>query len=216
MTAADQAAAHVTQGTAAEPDASQQPRTTIPPRPQQRRVPREPRPLAMIRAADVLSVLGALAAAVCTTALLWTQIGPFSGVLGYIVVAWCLFVLFYAVLVSLDENRTAMRDRVAAVVMSSLGALVVIVLAFVIGYTFWSGWKALVHLNFYTHDMRAIQITDPLTKGGVLHGIVGTLIEIAIAMGIAMPFGLLAAVFMNEVPGPFARFTRTVVNAMTA
>jgi len=216
MTAADQAAAHVTQGTAAEPDASQQPRTTIPPRPQQRRAAREPRPLAMIRAADVLSVLGALAAAICTTALLWTQIGPFSGVLGYIVVAWCLFVLFYAVLVSLDENRTAMRDRVAAVVMSSLGALVVIVLAFVIGYTFWSGWKALVHLNFYTHDMRAIQITDPLTKGGVLHGIVGTLIEIAIAMGIAMPFGLLAAVFMNEVPGPFARFTRTVVNAMTA
>ena len=35
-------------------------------------------------------------------------------------------------------------------------------------------------------------------------------------MGIAIPLGLLAAVFMNEVPGPYARFIRTVVDAMTA
>jgi phosphate transport system permease protein len=93
---------------------------------------------------------------------------------------------------------------------------VVIALGFVIAYTFWSGWKALVHLNFYTQDLRSTQPTDPLTKGGVLHAIIGTLIEIGIAMAIAMPFGLLAAVFMNEIPGPFARFVRTVVNAMTA
>jgi phosphate transport system permease protein len=215
MTAADQAAAQAQLGTAAEPEEPDQPRTTIPPRPERRATP-QPRPLTMVRAADVLAVLGALAAAVCTTSLLWTQVGPFSGLLGFVVVTWCLFVLFYAVLVSMDENRTAMRDRVAAVVVSSLGAVVVIVLAFVIGYTFWSGYKALVHVNFYTQDMRSTLPTDPLTKGGVLHAIVGTLIEIAIAMGIAMPFGLLAAVFMNEVPGPFARFTRTVVNAMTA
>jgi phosphate transport system permease protein len=46
--------------------------------------------------------------------------------------------------------------------------------------------------------------------------VVGTLIELAIALGIALPFGLLAAVFMNEVPGPYSRFIRIVVDAMTA
>jgi phosphate transport system permease protein len=216
MTAADRVAAPVPPGTGAEREAPEQPRTTIPPRPQRRGTPPEPRALAMIRAADVLAVVGALAAAVCTTTLLFTQIGSFSGVVGYIVVTWCLFVLYYAVLVSMDESRPAVADRVAAVVVTSLGAVVLLALLFVIYYTFAGGWKALVHLNFYTQDLRSTTPTDPLTKGGVQHAVVGTLIEVGIAMAIAVPFGLLAAVFMNEVPGPFARFVRTVVNAMTA
>jgi len=161
-------------------------------------------------------VAGALAAAACTTALLWTQIGLFSGIVGYVVVTWCLFVAFYATLVSMGESGPTVRDRVAAVVVQSLGALVLLVLAFVIIYTFSRGWKALVHLNFYTQDLHLTAPQDPLTKGGLLHAIVGTLWEVGIAMGIAIPFGLLAAVFLHEVPGPFARFVRTVVNAMTA
>lgn len=56
----------------------------------------------------------------------------------------------------------------------------------------------------------------PLTRSGALHAVVGTLIELGIAMGIAVPLGVLAAVFMNEVPGRYARFVRTVVDAMTA
>jgi phosphate transport system permease protein len=35
-------------------------------------------------------------------------------------------------------------------------------------------------------------------------------------MGIALPFGLLAAVFMNEVPGRYSRFIRIIVDAMSA
>jgi phosphate transport system permease protein len=166
--------------------------------------------------ADVLAIFGALAAAVTTTGLLWTQIAPFSGVLGYVVLSWCLFVLFYAVLISFDENRPTMRDRVAAVIAQSLGALVLLSLAFIIFYTFLRGWKAVVHLNFYTQDLHRTGPTTPLNQGGVLHAIVGTLIELGIAMVVAVPFGLLAAVFMNEVPGRLARLVRTVVDAMTA
>jgi len=164
----------------------------------------------------VLSLVGALAAALCTTGLLWTQIAPFSGAVGFVVVSWCLFVLFYAVLVSFDENRPTIRDRVASAVVHSLGALVLVALAFVIIYTFFRGWSALKHLNFYTHDLGTTGPLDPVTKGGVIHGIVGTLIEVGIAMGIAVPLGLLTAVFMHEVPGPLARFIRTVIDAMTA
>ena len=95
------------------------PRTTVPSRPEARRQ-QQPRPIAGIRLPDVLAVGGALAAAVTTTGLLWTQLAPFSGIIGYVVLTWCLFVLFYAVLVSLDQNRTTMRDRVAAVVAARL------------------------------------------------------------------------------------------------
>ncbi len=190
-------------------------RTTVPSR-SAARLRQQPRPLGTIRIQDMLSLAGALAAALSVTGLLWTQIGPFSGSLGYIVVTWCLFVLFYATLVSFDENRPTVKDRVAAVVAHSLAVLVVAALVDVILYTAFKGWAAMVHVNFYTQDTRTTGPLDPLTKGGVIHAIAGTLIEVGIAMAISVPLGLLAAVFMHEVPGPFSRFVRTVIDAMTA
>jgi len=202
-------------GVASGSPSSAAPATTVPSRPAAGSEP-TPRPLTLIRGPDVLAVAGALAAALATTALLWTQLSPFSGLLGYVVVTWCLFVIYYAVLVSFDENRPTVRDRVSAVVMHSLAALVLVALAFIVIYTFWKAWKALVHVNFYTQDLHTTGPLDPLTKGGVLHAVVGTLIEVGIALAVAVPLGLLAAVYLHEVPGRLARLVRTVVQAMTA
>src|SRR5215469_5422954 len=177
---------------------------------------RSRRQLSGLRRADVLALAGALATSLATTALLWTQLAPFTGILGYVVVSWCLFMLVYATLVSFDENRPTTRDRIAAVVVHSLAFVVVASLALVIFYTVVRGWTALVHLNFYTQDLHTTGPTAPLTQGGVLHAVVGSLIELAIAMAIAVPLGLLAAVFLNEVPGRLGRLVRTVVDAMTA
>lgn len=190
-------------------------RTTVPRRPTGQSE-QQPRLLTAFGGRDVLAIAAALLAAVATTALLWTQLAPFTGLIGYVVVTWCLFVLIYAVLVAFDEEQPAQRDRVSAVIVHSLALVVLAALAFVIFYAFARGWKALVHLNFYTQDLHSTGPLAPLTQGGILHAIVGTLIEITIALGIAVPLGLVAAVFMHEVPGPFARFVRTVVQAMTA
>ena len=202
-------------GAASGPPSPAAPRTTVPSRPAPAGEP-APRPLTLIRVGDVLAVAGALAAALATTTLLWTQLSPFSGLLGYVVVTWCLFVAYYAVLVSIDENRPTMRDRVSAVVVHSLAALVLAALFWVILYTFFKAWPAIKHLNFYTQDLHLTGPQDPLTKGGVLHAIVGTLIEVGIALAVAVPLGLLAAVYLHEVPGRLARLVRTVVQAMTA
>jgi phosphate transport system permease protein len=179
-------------------------------RPQQRR-----RQIAGIRRPDVLAVTGALASALATTGLLWT-IAPFTGIFGFIVVSWCLFVLIYALLVAFDNNRPTVRDRISAAVVHSLAVVVILALLLIVIYTIFRGAKALVHLNFYTQDMQKTSPLSPLTSGGILYAIVGTLIEIGIAMGIAVPLGLLAAVFLNEVPGRLNRLVRTVVDAMTA
>ena len=201
-------------GPSAEPDDA--PRTTVPQR-QQRQYAPQPRPLTLLRLGDVVSIVGALLAAAASTGLLWFEISPFSGIIGGVVVWWILFVMYYAVLISFDENRMTMRDRLSAVVMHSLAVLVFAALIWVIIYTiFFKGRPALVHLNFYTQDGRYGGPLSPLTESGALHAVVGTLIELGIAMGIALPFGLLAAVFMNEVPGRYARFIRIVVDAMTA
>jgi phosphate transport system permease protein len=191
------------------------PRTAVPWRSAQRS-PQPRRQIAGVRREDVLAVGGALAAALATTGLLWFQLAPFTGIVGYFVVSWGLFVLFYVVLAAFDNNRPAVRDRVAAVIMHSLAAVVVLTLAFIIGYTIFRAAKALVHLNFYTQDLHKTSAFEPLTDGGVLHAIIGTIIEIGIAMAIAVPLGLLAAVFLNEVPGKLNKLVRTVVDAMTA
>jgi phosphate transport system permease protein len=89
-------------------------------------------------------------------------------------------------------------------------------LCFVVIYTLVKAFPALRHLNFYTQDGRAASPLTPLAQGGGLQAVVGTLIELGIALGISVPLGLLAAVFVNEVPGRYARFIRAVVDAMTA
>jgi phosphate transport system permease protein len=73
-----------------------------------------------------------------------------------------------------------------------------------------------LHPNFFSDDMSGIRASDPFTRGGILHAIVGTLIEVLIAVAIAMPLGLATAVYMSEVGGRLARLVRTVVEAMTA
>src|SRR5260370_25784600 len=175
----------------------------------------EPRQLSILRAGDVLAIFGALAASLALTALLWTEVAPFTGILGYVVVSWFLFVIFYAVLISFDENRPTVRDRVSAVVVQSLGLLVLAALAFVIIYTFFDVRTALAHANFFTHDMRLNIPGDPLTKRGMVHAALGTLVEVGLAMVMAVPLGLAAAGVRAGAPGRFARFVRMISQAET-
>jgi phosphate transport system permease protein len=200
-----------------EPVTITEPRTTLPDRAAKPDAPPQvPRRIGLVRGTDLLALFGALAASLTMTGLLWTQLSPFTGPLGYVVTSWVLFVVVYAILVSFDENRPTMWDRIASVIVHSLGAVLVSVLVFVIVYTLSRGWTAMVHSNFYTQDLRNAGPLDPLTVGGIKHAVIGTLIEIGITMAIAMPLGLLVAVFLHEVPGRLSRFVRTVVEAMTA
>jgi phosphate transport system permease protein len=178
--------------------------------------PQAPRRIGGVRRTDLFALLGALAAALTTTGILWTQLGPFTGPLGYTVVSWVLFVACYGLLTAADETGPTVRSRIASLVVHSIGVVLLLTVAFVLGYTVWHGFHAVIHLNFFTQDLRSTGPLDPLTKGGVLHAMVGTLIEVGIALGVSVPLALLAAVFLHEVPGRFARFVRTVVEAMTA
>ncbi|MFE0648936.1 phosphate ABC transporter permease PstA [Streptomyces sp. NPDC059534] len=181
-----------------------------PPGPERRRA------TAGLRASDVYAVLGAAAAALALTWLLFARLLPFSGAVGFTLVAYALFLGLYALLVSFDEDGPAVRDRIAGVVVRTLGLLLLAVLVFVVAFTLWEGRAALVHLNFFTEDMSLAGPLEPLDVGGVLHAVVGTLEQVGIALALTVPTGIVCAVFLNEVPGPFARLVRTVVEAMTA
>ncbi|MDM4761758.1 phosphate ABC transporter permease PstA [Galbitalea sp. SE-J8] len=193
-----------------------EPRTSLPERSDDEPRGPETRRGRGVRISDVLAVTGAAVSSLCVTALLFTTLAPLSGLLPFVVTAYLLFLVFYALLVSTDEAAPVVRDRVALVAVHSLAVVVFATLVFVVAFSLIRGADALPHLNFYTQDMSLAGPLDPLSAGGVLHAIAGSLIQIAIALAITIPLGLTTALFLTEVPGPFARFVRTIVEAMTA
>jgi len=178
--------------------------------------PNRLRVLSGMSRADLLDIGGALLSSLCLTFLLFGRVAPLSGPLGFVVVAWLAFLAVYAVLVSMDESRPVVVDKVMSTVMVSVWALAVAALASVIVFTLWKGKDALLTANLYTEDMSLAGPADPITVGGISHAIVGTLIIIGIAIMLTVPLGLACAVFLNEMHNRFAQFVRTVVDAMTA
>ena len=169
-----------------------------------------------VRRTDILALIGSALASVAVTTLFFSLLTPFDGVIGYVVVAYVLFIAFYALLVSYDESGPAVRDRLSTVVMHSAAILVLTALVSVVAFTFWRGRESMSHRNFYTDDLRNAGPLEGLEIGGVLHGMAGTLIMITIAITITVPIGLICAVFLSEFPGRYSRFVRTIVEAMTA
>lgn len=174
------------------------------------------RSLATVRPTDVLAIVGSAVAAITLTSLLFGRLLPLSGMLGFLVVAYLLFLAIYTLILSIEERGPTVRDRLASVVVHSLAAVMLLALVFVIGYTLWRGRAALPHLNFFTQDMSKAGPLQPLSVGGITHAVTGTLWEISIALSITVPLGITTAIFLNEIPGRFARFVRTIAEAMTA
>jgi phosphate transport system permease protein len=165
---------------------------------------------------DVLALVGSMLAALAGVWVVYALALGLDGIGGFIACWYVSFLAIYAVVVRISNPRTVVVDRLISAVVHGGAAIVAFALATTIAYIFIEGWPALVHLNFYTQDMAGVRPTSPLTEGGVLHAIVGTLIQIAIAVAIALPLGVATAVYMTEVGGRLANTVRTTVEAMTA
>jgi len=197
--------------------ADRPPQTTLPFRPRDDEArPEVRRAVTGVRFSDLMRLIGAAAASFAVTWWAFTQLLPLQGVLGFIVMTFALFVLFFGVLVSLDESGPTVKDRVVSVFVHAVGVLMLLALASVVVFTVVRGWDSLFHANFWVLDMSATGPLDGLDSGGILYAIIGTLIMITIALAISVPLGILTAVFLSEVPGRYAKFVRTVVEAMTA
>ncbi|CAN5165367.1 phosphate ABC transporter permease PstA [soil metagenome] len=162
------------------------------------------------------NILGALIAGPTLATLLFGWFTPLTGPIGWVVVAFISFIGFYILLVSLRSDREEVKDRVLTVLLVSAGTVLFGALAFVVIFTIGRGLQALPHLNFFTQTMELAGPLDGLDVGGIAHAIVGTLIQISIALAITIPLGITTAVFLNEIGGRFARFVRTISDAMTA
>jgi phosphate transport system permease protein len=178
--------------------------------PQERRAP-------SVTTAEERTILGgSLVAAVALAWVLCFRLLPWGNPFAFAVTAFVLFFAVIAVTTAAVSPGPDVADRLAAALVTGGAVIVGIALASTVVFTFARGMSALPHTNMFTQDMSGVGPRDPLTQGGVLHAIVGSVIQIGIAVTVTVPLALGTAVFMTEVGGRFARVVRTVVEAMTA
>lgn len=101
-----------------------------------------------------------------------------------------------------NYSRRRTTDRIMRGLTIGATLLALIPLFLILGYVLIRGAGAL-SLDFFTQAYKPPAISASGTvasSGGVLHGIVGSLLIVGVAMLIALPIGVLAGVFLAEYP----------------
>jgi phosphate transport system permease protein len=153
-----------------------------------------------------------LASILFTIALV--QLTPLKGKLAY----FFLFFIFYAVVTSISQylarGRAAAKDAIIKAVVV-LGAVITVLPIASIIVTVVSKGAAGIRPGLFTNDMSMATSTDPLTNGGLLHAITGTLTLVAISLVLSVPIGILTALYLTEIKGRFTAPIRFLVQAMS-
>jgi phosphate transport system permease protein len=174
------------------------------------------RTLSATTAEDRTVVAGSLVAAAAAAWLICFRLLPWGNPLAYALTGFVLFLGIVTVATSITSPGPAVADRLAAAAITGGAVVVGLALVSTVVYTFVRAAPALPHLGMYVQDMSTVGPRDPLSVGGVAHAMLGSVLQIGIAVVITVPLALGTAVFMTEVGGRFARVVRTVVEAMTA
>jgi phosphate transport system permease protein len=175
-----------------------------------------PRKVRSLTGDDVLAAIGAVVSSFSLVFIGYLHLLDWSGWVGFGVCWYLAFIVLYALVLYVGNPGYMVADRLVAATVLLLATLVIAALVSTVVYTFIQGWHALAHSSFYTHNMAGVSPTAPLGQGGLYHALVGTLIEVGIAVAVSIPLGIGTAVYMTEVGGPLANTVRTVVEAMTA
>lgn len=110
-------------------------------------------------------------------------------------------------------SAAAKNNVVQALV--AFAALVAITPIFSILFTVVSKGIKGISFGIFTRDMSLATPTDPLTSGGLLHAITGTLTLVLCALIMSVPIGILTALYLTEIRGRFTRPIRFLVQAMS-
>jgi phosphate transport system permease protein len=175
-----------------------------------------PRKVRSLTGDDLLALVGSLVSSFCLIYIGYLHLLDWSGWVGFGICWYLVFIGLYSLVLLVANPRYVVVDRLVSATVVIAAVIVVAALISTIAYTFVEGWQALTHANFYSHDMAGVSPTAPLNQGGLLNALLGTLIEVGIAIVIAVPLGIGTAVYMTEVGGRLSNTVRTVVEAMTA
>ena len=136
-----------------------------------------------------------------------------AGLLGwYVGLAIALPIVAFAMSIRHDWNFAV--DRFFTSLLTVAFAAVLIPWVSIIATVIARGSKA-IYTGYFTSDMLTTSADDALNLGGVLHAIVGTSVIVLIASVIAVPLGIIAAIYIVETKGRLASSVRFFTQAMS-
>jgi phosphate transport system permease protein len=140
-------------------------------------------------------------------------IGAVHGYTAFAVIAALLYIIAQTIASSTVEGWRHGKDRLMTSVLVVSVVLALLPLVAILAYTIAAGLKRFDGV-FFGHSMRAVAETDP--NGGAYNAIIGTLEQVGIATVIAVPFGIMVAVYLVEYSsGRLGRTVSFFVDVMT-
>src|SRR3954447_14554535 len=138
---------------------------------------------------------------------------PLQGTADFLVFAAALVVASVSIGSWVVEGRRRAKDRLATSLALVFLLLTMLPLGLVAFYVFKKGVK-LISVAFLTHSMAGV---GPVSSGGgIYHAIIGTLEQVLLASVIAIPLGLLVAIYVTEFAGGvLATAVRFLIDVMT-
>ena len=154
-----------------------------------------------------------MAVATAGVSLLLFDVTPLAGVADYIVFAVLAAVVTTTALSWSVEGRRKAIDRMATSGTLLALLMTLLPLGFVIGYVADRGAKRFSG-SFLTHSMSGVGPLD--AGGGIAQAIIGTAEQVLVASIIAVPLGLMVAIYITEYGGTrFATAVRFLIDVMT-
>lgn len=142
------------------------------------------------------------------------EITPMKGKLALFAMFFLLYMAFTATLKGVQRGNAAAKDALVNSAVA-MGAIVTVIPIASILFTVLQKGLPGIKLSIFTNDMSMATPTDPLTNGGLLHAITGTLTLVALALVMSVPIGILTALYLTEIKGRFTGPIRFLVQAMS-
>jgi phosphate transport system permease protein len=171
------------------------------------------------KASDGVLVGITMLSSVCIVWIVFEQLTLLSGTFGFIVAVAAVFLaLYYLLNRQLSGRRVAVDRAISALVTMGMLCMFIPLVALV-AYLFIKGFKYL-SWHFLTATQNTVVQHCVLGRpcapgGGVFHAIVGTTEQVAFAVLLGVPAGILTAIYLNEVRGRGTQAVRVVVTAMS-
>lgn len=144
----------------------------------------------------------------------FVEITPMNGKLAYFSVFLTSYAIATGVLSLVKYGAMTAKDSAVKVAIAGGAILTVLPIGSILFTIVQKGYKG-IKLNIFTNDMSMATPTDPLTNGGLLHAILGTVLLVVVALILSLPIGILTALYLTEIKGRFTRPIRFLVQAMS-
>src|SRR5271155_935570 len=118
-----------------------------------------------------------------------------------------------AVVIQSLSIKRRIKNHVASMFFLASFTIALVQLVWVLSVVIARGWYAVTRAGWWTHSLRGV--LPEQFAGGIYHALYGTLVQAGVATVLAVPLGLMTAVFLVEYgSGRLARVTTFMVDVL--